>query len=308
MKGYLLVRLLESIVTIWGVLTIMFFSLRLTGDPALVMLPIGTPPEQVEEFRRALGFDRPVIIQYFDFFGRALRGDFGTSIRFDEPALSLVLERLPRTAELALLAMVVAILLGGFAGIIATIKQNSVVELLAMGAALFGQATPVFWLGIMLILLFAARLQWLPSGGTGGVSHLILPVFTLAVFSSASIARLLRSSLLEIQGNDYVRTAHAKGLSSRKVLFTHQLRNALIPVVTVIGIQTGHLLGGAVITETIFSWPGAGRLIVQAIQNRDFPVVQAAAAVFATTIVLINFLVDLTYSVLDPRIRISGDN
>jgi peptide/nickel transport system permease protein len=303
-RTFLITRLLESVVTIWGVLTIVFFSLRLTGDPVLLMLPLGATPEQVEATRRELGFDRPVWIQYVDFFGRVLQGDFGESTRFGQPALPLVLERLPATAELAVLSMLVAIVLGGVAGTVAALRRNSVVELLAMGGALIGQATPVFWLGIMLVLVFAAELRWLPSGGRGGPEHLVLPVFTLAVFSMASIARLLRSSLLEVQDQDFVRTARSKGLTERAILLRHEMKSALVPVVTVIGIQTGRLLGGAIITETIFSWPGVGRLVVQAIENRDFPLVMAATTILATAIVGINFVVDLTYSLLDPRIRI----
>jgi peptide/nickel transport system permease protein len=286
------------------VLTIVFFSLRLTGDPVLLMLPLGSTPEQIEDMRRALGFDRPVWEQYVDFLSRVLRGDFGESTRFEQPALPLVIERLPATAELAFFSMLVAVMLGGIAGTLAALKKNSFIELLAMGGALIGQATPVFWLGIMLVLVFAAELQWLPSGGRGGPEHLVLPVFTLAVFSSASIARLLRTSLLEVQLQDFVRTARAKGLSERSILLRHQMKNAMVPVITVVGIQMGRLLGGAIITETIFSWPGVGRLVVQAIENRDFPVVMAATTILAITIVGINLMVDLTYSVLDPRIRI----
>ncbi|MGH2561625.1 MAG: ABC transporter permease [Thermomicrobiales bacterium] len=308
MWSYILSRLLEAAVTIWGVITIVFFSLRLTGDPVLLLVPMGTPPEQIEQLRHALGFDRPLLVQYFSFWSRVMRGDFGDSLRFGESSLPLVIERLPATAQLALTAMVVAIVLGGVAGAVAAVRPGSVFELVAMTGALIGQATPVFWLGIMLVLIFAAELRWLPSGGRGGPSHLVLPVFTLALFSSASIARLLRSSLLEVRGQDYVRTARAKGLPERTVFFGHQLKGALIPVVTVVGVQTGRLLGGAVITETIFSWPGVGRLIVQAIENRDFPLVQASATVLAVTIVGVNLIVDLTYAMLDPRIRLGRSN
>jgi peptide/nickel transport system permease protein len=304
MRGFLLTRLLESVVTVWGVVTIVFFALRLTGDPVLLMVPFGTPPDQIAQLRHALGFDRPLLVQYVDYWGHLLRGDFGDSLRFNQPALSLVLERLPATAELALLSMLVAVIIGGIAGTVAATRQGSVFELIAMVGALIGQATPVFWLGIMLVLIFAADLHWLPSGGRGGLSHLILPVITLAAFSTASISRLLRSSLLDMRTQDYVRTARAKGLSEQQVFFVHELRGALIPVVTIVGIQTGQLLGGAVITETIFAWPGVGRLIVQAINNQDFPLVQAAAIVLAITIIGVNLLVDLTYVVLDPRIRL----
>jgi peptide/nickel transport system permease protein len=286
--------------------TIVFFSLRLTGDPVLLLLPIGATRQQIEQLRHALGFDRPLVIQYLSFLGRALHGDFGASTRAGEPALQLVLERLPATAELAILAMLVAIVLGGAAGIIAALRPNSAFELIIMVGALLGQATPVFWLAIMLILIFAATLRWLPSGGIGGPSHYILPVITLATYASASIARLLRTSLIEVLSQDFVRTARAKGLTAQAILFRHVLKNALIPVITVIGLQFGVLLGGAVITETIFSWPGEGRLIVQSIENRDFPVVQAAACIVALMIVGVNLLVDFAYSLLDPRIRLSG--
>lgn len=303
MARYLVARLTESVITVWGVATTVFFSLRLTGDPVLLLLPLGATPEQIAHLRHALGFDRPLPVQYLQFVGRVLHGDFGTSTQFGTPALRVVLERLPATAELAVLALLVASLLGGAAGVVAAMRPNSVAELAAMSAALLGQATPVFWLAIMLILVFAATLRWLPSGGRGGVAHLILPVVTLATYSSASIARLLRASLLEVRAQDYHRTARAKGLPAWRILVRHLLKNALIPVVTMLGLQVGLLLGGAVITETVFAWPGEGRLIVQAILNRDFPVVQAAASVFAIVIVGVNLLVDLAYTVLDPRIR-----
>jgi peptide/nickel transport system permease protein len=303
MTRYLAGRLAESVVTVWGIVTIVFFSLRLTGDPVLLLLPLGATPEQIARLRHALGFDRPLPLQYLSFVERVVRGDFGTSTQSGASALRVVLERLPATVELALLALLVAALLGGTAGILAAMRPNSLAELAAMGGSLLGQATPVFWLAIMLILVFSETLRWLPSGGRGGVAHLILPVFTLATYSSASIARLLRASLLEVKAQDYHRTAQAKGLPPWRIWIRHLLTNALIPVITVLGLQVGLLLGGAVITETVFAWPGEGRLIVQAILNRDFPVVQAAAFVFAITIVGVNLLVDLAYALLDPRIR-----
>jgi len=304
--AFLLTRAGESLVTLWGVVTIVFFSLRLTGDPVVLLLPVGATPEQIATLRHGLGFDRPLPVQYVEFLGRALRGDFGVSTRFGDPALPLVLARLGATAELALLAIAFAVVVGGLAGATAAMRPNTRVELAAMGSALLGQATPVFWLAIMLILVFAATLRWLPSGGRGGWTHLVLPVITLATYSTASMARLLRASLLEARAQDYTRTARAKGLGERTILSRHLLKNALIPVVTVLGLQVGLLLGGAVITETVFSWPGEGRLIVQAIQNRDFPVVQAGTCVLAVIIIGVNWLVDLTYMLLDPRIRVSG--
>ena len=305
MRTYLLSRLVESLVVIWGVMTIVFLILRLAGDPAILMLPVGATEQQVRDFRHAMGFDRPVHVQYWQFLQRAVVGDFGDSLRFNQPTLPLVLERLPATIQLAGAALAVAVLLGGVAGLLAASYRGTAIELLTMGLALLGQATPVFWMAIMLILVFAVHLQWLPSGGRGQIQHMILPAITLALYSTASIARLFRSSLLETLEQDYVRTARAKGLKGRVVIVRHALRNALLPVVTMIGLQAGTLLGGSIITETIYAWPGVGRVTVQAIYNRDFPLVQAAVALMAVTFVLINFLVDVLYSYIDPRIRLT---
>jgi peptide/nickel transport system permease protein len=304
MRNYVISRLLESVIVVWGVLTIVFIVLRLSGDPAILMLPLGTPEEAIEEFRQQMGFDEPMTVQYWHFMRRVLVGDFGDSLRFEQPALGLVLERLPATAQLAGAALLTAIIIGSLTGIAAATRRGTISELIAMGIALVGQATPVFWLAIMLIMIFSARLRWLPSGGRGELQHLVLPVITLAVYSSASIARLFRSSLLEVLDQDYIRSAVAKGLSPRQVLVRHAVRNALLPVITVVGLQAGTLLGGSVITETVFAWPGVGRLTVQAIYNRDFPVVQAAVSVLAITFVSINLMVDLLYAVIDPRIRL----
>jgi len=304
-RTYLLSRLVESLVVIWGVMTIVFLILRLAGDPAILMLPVGATEQQVRDFRHAMGFDRPVHVQYWQFLQRAVVGDFGDSLRFNQPTLPLVLERLPATIQLAGAALAVAVLLGGVAGLLAASYRGTAIELLTMGLALLGQATPVFWMAIMLILVFAVHLQWLPSGGRGQIQHMILPAITLALYSTASIARLFRSSLLETLEQDYVRTARAKGLKRRVVIVRHALRNALLPVVTMIGLQAGTLLGGSIITETIYAWPGVGRVTVQAIYNRDFPLVQAAVALMAVTFVLINFLVDVLYSYIDPRIRLT---
>ncbi len=304
MRKYLLSRLAESALVVWGVLTAAFIILRLSGDPVLLMLPMGASPEQVQELRHSMGFDQALAVQYWQFFKRAVTGDFSNSLRFGQPALSVVLERLPATAQLAGTALALAVVLGGAAGLVAAIYRRSLFEFGAMGLALLGQAMPVFWLGIMLILVFAVQLEWLPSGGRGELRQLILPALTLAVYSSASIARLFRSSLLEVLGQDFIRTARAKGLPSRLVFLRHAVRNALLPVVTMVGLQAGAMLGGSVVTETVFSWPGVGRLTVQAIANRDFPVVQAAVTLLAVTFVVINLLVDLLYACIDPRIRL----
>jgi peptide/nickel transport system permease protein len=302
-QRYLLARLRDALIAVWGVLTIVFLVLNLSGDPVVLLLPVGSTSAQVEEFRHQLGFDRPLPVQYWEFLRRAVRGDFATSLRAGQPALALVLERLPATARLAFTALVLACLVGGTAGLLAAAYRGTVVELAAMGVALLGQAMPVFWLGVLLILVFGVTLRWLPTGGSETLWHMVLPVVTLAAYSSASIARLLRSSLLEVLGQDYIRTARGKGLARWAVLIKHGVRNALLPVVTILGLQAGTLLGGSVITETIFAWPGVGRLAIQAIQNRDFPVVQAAVTVVAITFVLINLLVDAVYAYIDPRVR-----
>lgn len=303
MQRYLVVRARDALIAVWGVLTIVFFVLRLSGDPVLLLLPVGATAAQVEEFRHELGFDRSLPVQYMEFLKRVARGDFAMSLRSGQPALGLVLERLPATARLAFSALLFAVLLGGTAGLLAAAYRGTMVELVAMTVALLGQAMPVFWLGVLLILVFGVQLHWLPTGGSETPWHMVLPVAALAAYSSAAIARLLRSSLLEVLGQDYIRTARGKGLAAWVVLIKHAVRNALLPVVTILGLQAGTLLGGSVITETIFAWPGVGRLAIQAIQNRDFPVVQAAVTVVAITFVIINLLVDVLYAYIDPRVR-----
>jgi peptide/nickel transport system permease protein len=301
--NYALTRLGEALIAIWGVVTIVFFVTRLLGDPAALLLPVGASPEQLEAFRSALGLDLPIWKQYVTFLGQALAGDFGQSFQFTRPAIGVVAERMPATILLALTAMVLGTIIGGTAGAIAATQRGTLAEFAVMTLALLGQATPVFWLGIMLILFFAVDLGWLPTGGYGDLRHLVLPAITLAVFVSASIARLLRSSMLDVLKEDYVRTARAKGLMPRTIFVWHVARNALIPVVTMIGILTGELLGGSVVTETVFAWPGVGRLIVQGIETKDFPVIQAGVAIIAVIYVAINLAVDLLYAVLDPRIK-----
>lgn len=303
MISFALGKLTEAATAIWGVVTIVFFVSRVLGDPTALLLPIGASDAELSALRTALGLDQPLLLQYFTSMGAMLRGDFGTSFQHMRPALDVVLERMPATASLACSALVLGVLIGAVAGTIAALNRGKLAEFIVMTAALIGQATPVFWLGLMLILLFSVQLGWLPSSGSGSLAHLVLPAFTLAVFVSASIARLLRSSLLDILGEDYVRTARAKGLLPHTIFTWHVARNALIPVVTMIGIIAGELLGGSVVTETVFGWPGIGRLIVQAIQNQDFPVIQAGVAVVAVIFVFINLAIDLLYGVLDPRIR-----
>lgn len=302
-RGFLLRRLGRTLVVIFGAVTAVFFIARLTGDPAQLMMAAFSTPQDVERFRRVMGFDRPLWQQYLIFMGSALGGDLGRSFQYQMPTAVLVLERLPATFELAFGSLLLATLLGIPLGVVAAARRNTLLDWVSMGLSLLGQSMPIFWLGIMLILIFGVFLQWLPSSGRGTLAHLILPTVTLGTYSAASIARLTRSAVIEVLHQDYVRTARAKGVSEFRVVLRHALRNAFIPVVTVVGLQLGTVLGGAVVTETIFAWPGVGWLTVSAIHARDFPLVQASVVLSALSFVVINFLVDVAYFYLDPRIR-----
>jgi ABC-type dipeptide/oligopeptide/nickel transport system permease component len=320
MTGYLVRRLWQSLLVLFGISIIIFTILHLTGDPAVLLMPPDATKEDIDNFRKVMGFNDPLFLQwppwehlrppwgfltdtqYGRFFTGVVRGDFGNSFRHQQPAMSLVMERMPATVQLTLTAMAIAVCVAVPVGILSAVRRNSVLDHAGMVLALLGQSMPVYWLGIMFILLFAVRLNLLPAFGAGSWQHLILPAITLGAFSMARIARLTRSSMLEVLGQEYVRTARAKGLSELRTVLKHGLKNAAIPVVTVIGLDMGTLLGGAVITETIFAWPGVGRLAVQAISYRDYPLVQAAVFTLALIFVLINFLVDILYTYLDPRV------
>ena len=304
MRSYLRRRLWQSLLVLLGVSVVVFLILHLTGDPAALLLPPDATAEDIAKFRTAMGFDDPVAVQYVRFLKGAVRGDFGESLRHGEPAMGLVLERLPATFELAGAGLLIALGLAIPAGIVSAVRRNTSVDYVSTVVALLGQAMPTFWLGIMLILIFSVRLNWLPSSGRGGLEHLILPAITLGLFTTARITRLTRSGMLEVLGQDYIRTARAKGVGEPPVVWKHALKNASIPIVTIVGIELGTLLGGSVITETIFAWPGVGRLSVQAIFNRDYPVVQAAVFLLSSTFVLVNLFVDVLYTYLDPRIRL----
>jgi peptide/nickel transport system permease protein len=303
MLQYGLRKLGHTALVALGVVTLAFAALRLSGDPAATMLPGDSSVEELAALRHALGLDRPLVVQYVAFLGDAVRGDFGTSFRHQQPALPLVLERLPATLELAFAALVLAIVIALPLGILAAIYRGRVVDMLAMAFAVVGQATPYFWMGIMLILIVSLELGWLPTSGRGGWQHLILPAVTLGTHFAAALARLTRTSMLEVLGQNFVVTARAKGLAERTVVLGHALKNAAVPIMTLIGLQFGTLLGGAVVTETIFAWPGVGRLAVQSIFVRDYPVVQAGVLVLALSFVAINLAVDVLYGWLDPRIR-----
>jgi peptide/nickel transport system permease protein len=303
MFRYLVRKVLHTLFVALGVVTLVFMALRLSGDPAATMLPGDASVDELRALRHTLGLDRPLHAQYVAFLGGAIRGDFGESFRHQQPAFGLVLDRLPATLELAFAALVLAVVVALPLGIVAALRRGRAADVLAMGFAVVGQATPYFWMGIMLILLVSVELGWLPTSGRGGWQHLVLPAITLGTHFAASLARLTRTSMLEILGQNFVTTARAKGLPERRVILGHALKNAAVPIVTLIGLQFGTLLGGAVVTETIFAWPGVGRLAVQSIFVRDYPVVQAGVLVLALSFVAINLLVDLLYGALDPRIR-----
>lgn len=296
-------RLFYSIFVLLGLSLIVFLLTRLSGDPTALMLPIDATPDDEAVMRAYLGLDKPLPVQYVEFLGRAVTGDFGTSIRHRQPALAMVLERMPATLQLAAAAFTMALLIAVPLGILSALYPNSLADRISVFIALFGQAIPTFLLGIVYILIFAVQLGWLPSSGRGGLEYLILPALTLGPYSAAVINRLLRANLREAMTRDYIRTARAKGFSRQYVLLRHALKNAAIPIVTVMGLQVAALLSGSVVTETVFAYPGAGLLLVQALGNRDFPVVQAFVIVTGVMVILINLLLDILYVALDPRIR-----
>jgi len=303
MASYVVRRIAQTLLVVLGVSFLSFGMMFLTGDPTMVMAGEDWTRQQVDEFRHQMGFDRPWLVQYGGFLAHAARGDFGLSIRQHQPVFQLVTERLPATLELAGVAMAFTVAVGVPLGIFAATRRNSALDQLAMGLALLGQSLPVFWLGLLLVLVFSVGLGWFPVAGRGGVAHLVLPGVTLGLFSLAYTARITRSAVLDVLGAEYLRTARSKGITERRVLSRHAFRNALIPITTVLGLQFGGLLGGAVITETIFAWPGVGRLVLQAIQGKDLPLVQASVFLLAVMFVGLNLCVDLLYLWIDPRVR-----
>ena len=306
MAEYLVRRAIHSVFVILAVLIFVFLIIHLTGDPASLALGMDSTAEEIEEFRQQMGFDKPLYVQFFNFLkGVILEGNFGISLRYSEPALPIALKRVPATLELTAAAMLIAILVGVPCGVFSALKRKSILDVGLRILGLLGQSAPVFWLGIMLIMIFAVKLRLFPSSGTDeGIISLILPAVTLSNYSAASVLRLLRSSVLDISTQDYVRTARAKGVPEWVVILKHIVRNSMLPVVTLVGLQFGTLLGGAVITETIFAWPGIGRLVVQAIYNRDIFLIQASVFIIALMFVVLNFLIDVLYTFLDPRIRV----
>ncbi|MFP4152796.1 MAG: nickel ABC transporter permease [Alkalispirochaeta sp.] len=307
MYQYILRRLLLTIPVVIGVSLIVFSIIRLIpGDPARAIAGVQATPEYIEQVRVRYGLDQPIHIQYGRFMSGIVRGDLGTSTFSRRPVTTEIRERFPRTLTLASISLLIATVVGVSAGIVSATRRNSLFDNASMFVALVGVAAPVFWMALMLQLLFAVQLRWLPATGMGSVRHLILPSITLGMASAALMARITRSSMLDVLKQDFITTARAKGLTERIVVYKHALKNALIPVVTVLGLQFGILLGGAVLTETVFAWPGVGRLLVDAILRRDYPVVQGTVMLLAFLFVIINLVVDVIYAFLDPRIHYSG--
>ena len=304
MARYILRRLVMLVPVLFGVSLVSFSLLHLVpGDPAEVLGGAEATKEDVERIRREYGLDRPLLVQYLQFAANAVRGDFGISIQSRHTVRGLLFQRLGFTLQLSLASILVASVVGLLAGIVSATRPYSLFDALGMLGALFGISMPIFWLGLLLIVVFAVQLHWLPSGGTGTLFHLILPAVALGSASSAVIARMTRASMLEVVRQDYIRTARATGYREDVVIFRHALKNAMIPILTVFGLEFGSMLGGAVLTETVFSLPGVGRLLVEGIFARDYPVVQGAMMLVATTFVLVNFLTDAAYAFFDPRIR-----
>jgi ABC-type dipeptide/oligopeptide/nickel transport system permease component len=308
MRVYIIRRLLQSLIVLNAVLLLVFLMLQITGDPAAVLMPPDATHDDLARFRRDMGFDRPLHVQYANFLfghGRSqgvLRGDFGYSFRHQVPAMELVWQHFPATVQLALAALLIALVLAIPAGILSAAFRNTWIDHWSSVGAMVGQSMPEFWLGLMLIIVVAVKLGLLPTSGYEGPSYIILPALTAGLYATARIMRVMRSQMLEVLGLDYVRTARAKGLGETAVVVRHALKNAAIPVVTIIGIELGFLLGGTVVVEAVFAWPGLGFLVVDAINHQDYPVVQAAVALLAFNFVGVNLAVDLLYAWLDPRI------
>ncbi|MEK5389857.1 ABC transporter permease [Margalitia sp. FSL K6-0131] len=304
MLEFIIKRTMQMIIVIFLALTAVFFLLRLSGDPATLFLPPDAPKDQIAQYREMLGFDRPLYVQYGDFLFKAVKGDFGESLRSHEDALSVVLDRVPATFQLAFSALGLSILIAIPIGILSAYKRNTFYDRIGVGLTVLGQAIPSFWLGLLLIFFFAAVLHLLPSGGGGTIYHMILPTITLAAYSVARFARFTRSTMLDVLKKDYIRTAKASGVPMMRVLFRYALKNSLIPIITLVALDLGVLLGGAVITEVVFSWPGVGRLLMQSLLNRDFPIVLARVFLIAVIYSVINFIADIAYAYVNPQIRV----
>jgi peptide/nickel transport system permease protein len=306
MRRYLARQLLQLVVVVIGISILSFSILHVIGDPVVLLLPQNAGKEEFERYRKLLGLDQPIPVQYWKFASHAVRGDFGKSWYADTSAFRLVLERMPPTLYLTLAGLGMALLIALPLGVLAALKRHSVIDNLCTAIAVAGQAMPIFWLGIMLIIIFAVRLKALPASGYGTWQHFVMPAFTLGAFLAPLTMRLVRSGLIEVMNMDYIKTARAKGVGEWMLVGKHAFRNACIPVITVLGLQFGQLLGGAIVTETVFAWPGVATLTVDSIRNQDFPVVQCAVVMLALIIVTVNLIVDVITGLIDPRIRVGA--
>jgi len=305
MRHYLGSHIVQAVLTVVGISTLLFFVLRLSGDPVSLLLPLDAPPEARAVLRHELGLDASLAVQYGRFLAKLATVDFGESLRLRAPALQLVLNRLPATLTLSLTGMALAVVCGFPAGLLAAARPRSIASALAMLVAVLGQAMPVFWSGVVLILIFSVNLGWLPAFGAGDWKHLVLPAIALAGWPMARIARMVRVGMVETLQEEYIRTAWAKGLVEPVVVLKHAGSNTLISVLSVVGVELGVMLGGAIVTESIFSWPGVGRQLMEAVLARDYPLVQATVFVVAILVLVINFLVDVAYAWADPRVRVA---
>ncbi|MBY0123186.1 ABC transporter permease [Bacillus sp. S/N-304-OC-R1] len=304
MLDFVIKRLIQVLVVVLLALTVVFFLIRLSGDPTVLFLPPDAPREQIEQYSEMLGFNRPLYIQYGEFMLNAVQGDFGQSLRSRDDALPLVLDRLPATFQLAISALILSLLISIPLGVLTAFKRNSIFDRIGVALTVVGQAVPSFWLGLLLIFLFAAQLNFLPSGGGGSPVHLILPTITLAAYSIARFTRFTRSTMLDVLRKDYIRTAKASGVPTFRLVSRYALKNSLIPIITLVALDLGTLLGGAVITEVVFAWPGIGRLLMQSLLNRDFPIVLAGVFIIALIYAVINFIADVLYAYVNPQIRV----
>jgi peptide/nickel transport system permease protein len=303
MQRHVVMRLGQTLMTMLGITVVVFFMVRLVGDPAAAMMPRTATREEVAEFRHSLGYDRPVSVQFADYMSHALTGDLGKSLYFGDPVISLILDRLPATLELALAGLAVAVVVGIPLGMVAAARPGSMADTAARLVGLIGQAAPGYWVALLLIIVFAVQLHLLPAVGRGGLRSIILPAITVSLATLGYLTRLTRSNMLEVLHQDFVRTARAKGVGERSVYLRHALRNVAIPLVTLVGVQFGYLVGGSVLIETVFAWPGIGRLAYQAISVRDFPLVQGVAIFAGFFVCITNLVMDLLYTVINPQIR-----
>lgn len=303
MTRYITNRALQGLIAIFGALLIVFVAQRLSGDPVALMLPMDASEAEFTAMREALGLDRPLLVQFAIFLGNALTGDFGQSYQWNAPAMQLLLDRLPATLELAMAGLFFAVLLAVPLGVFSAVHRGGWVDRSAKVFAMLGQAIPGFWIGLLLILFIAVELQWLPAYGRGTAAHLVLPAIALGWYPVAAMTRTLRSSMLDVLESDYVRMERAIGLPERTIVWRYALRNAAVPLVTMVGVYFANMLGGAFVIEVVFAWPGVGRTVVDAVFARDFPVVQAGVMLSAVVFVVVNLLVDLSYGFIDPRIR-----